>query len=74
MTDRKILDQASLTKEVHLILALLNSGSPDETARKHPQLFTEVNWDLFVEPEPSAQGVSLPLFQAEQDGGAGGPF
>ncbi|MEK3833437.1 nucleotidyltransferase domain-containing protein [Paenibacillus sp. FSL R7-0128] len=49
MTDRKILDQASLTKEVHLILALLNSGSPDETARKHPQLFTEVNWDLFVE-------------------------
>lgn len=49
MTDRNILDQGSLSKEVHLILALLNSGNLDETAQKQPQLFTDLNWDLFVE-------------------------
>ncbi|NQX48305.1 nucleotidyltransferase family protein [Paenibacillus tritici] len=49
MTDRNTLNKASLSKEVHLILALLNSGNPDETARQNPQLFTGLNWDLFVE-------------------------
>ncbi|WNS41444.1 nucleotidyltransferase family protein [Paenibacillus sp. MMS20-IR301] len=49
MSDRYTLDKGSLSREVTLLLALLNSDNIDETAQQQPHLFTGLDWDLFVQ-------------------------
>lgn len=49
MTDRYTLDKGSLSREVTLLLALLNAEDLNETALLQPELFTGLDWDLFVQ-------------------------
>ncbi|WP_019913500.1 nucleotidyltransferase domain-containing protein [Paenibacillus sp. HW567] len=48
MTDGYSLDKTSLSKELQLLLAVLNSDDINETAEQNPQLFKDIDWELWV--------------------------
>ncbi|MHA6533894.1 nucleotidyltransferase domain-containing protein [Paenibacillus sp. BAC0078] len=48
MTDGYSLDKENLSKELWLLLAVLNSDDINETAEQNPQLFKDIDWELWV--------------------------
>lgn len=48
MNERPTLDKGSLSKETLLLLALLTSENINETTHQNPQLFTGLDWDVFL--------------------------
>ncbi|MBW4082050.1 nucleotidyltransferase family protein [Paenibacillus sp. S150] len=48
MTDGYALDKKSLSKELMLLLAVLKTDDIDETAERNPQMFADIDWELWV--------------------------
>ncbi|AIQ67009.1 nucleotidyltransferase domain-containing protein [Paenibacillus graminis] len=48
MTDGYALDKKGFSKELRLLLEVLKTDDIDETAERNPQLFTDIDWELWV--------------------------